>query len=79
MALRKSNFGENMELLVTCFPFCLCRNVGKFERNEEDVPVDQHMLVACIAPQSFYLASCAEDLGADPRGEYLSEHHAREM
>ena len=75
-ALWKRNFGENMEKMVTRFPYWLCRNAAKFARNEDDLPVDQHMLLACIAPRPVYVASGVEDLWADPRGEYLSAYHA---
>jgi hypothetical protein len=78
-ALWKRNFGENMEKMVTRFPYWLCRNAAKFSRNEEDLPVDQHMLLACLAPRPLYVASGVDDLWADPRGEYLSAYHASEV
>lgn len=78
-ALWKRNFGENMEKMVTRFPYWLCRNAAKFVRNEDDLPVDQHMLIACIAPRPVYIASGVDDLWADPRGEYLSAWHAGEV
>ncbi len=78
-ALWKRNFGENMEKMVTRFPYWLCRNAWKFVRNEDDLPVDQHMLLACIAPRPVYLHSGVGDTWADARGEYLSAYHASEV
>ena len=78
-ALWKRNFGENMEKLVTRFPYWLCRNAWKFVRNEDDLPVDQHMLLACIAPRPIYVHSGVGDTWADARGEYLSAYHASEV
>jgi hypothetical protein len=78
-ALWKRNFGENLEKMVTRFPYWLCRNAAKFARNEEDLPVDQHLLLACIAPRPLYVASGEDDLWADPRGEYLGAYHAGEV
>jgi hypothetical protein len=78
-ALWKRNYGENLEKMVTRFPYWLCRNAWKFVRNEEDLPVDQHMLLACIAPRPVYVHSGVEDTWADARGECLSAYHACEV
>lgn len=78
-ALWKRNFGENLEKMVTRFPYWLCRNASKFVNNEADLPVDQHMLLACIAPRPVYVHSGVDDTWADPRGEYLSAYHASEV
>ena len=78
-ALWKRNYGENMEKMVTRFPYWLCRNAWKYVRNEEDMPVDQHMLLACIAPRPVYVHSGVDDTWADARGEYLSAYHASEV
>ena len=78
-ALWRRKFGETLEKMVTRFPYWLCRNARKFIHNEDDLPVDQHMLIACIAPRPVYIMSGVDDLWADPRGEYLSAFHAGEV
>ncbi len=78
-ALWRRKSGETLKKMVTRFPYWLCRNAWKFVEQEDDLPVDQHMLLACIAPRPVYVHSGVEDTWADARGEYLSAYHASEV
>lgn len=78
-ALWRRRSGETLEKMVTRFPYWLCRNAWKFVNQEDDLPVDQHMLLACIAPRPVYVHSGLQDTWADGRGEYLSAYHASEV
>lgn len=78
-ALWRRKSGETLKKMVTRFPYWLCRNAWKFVEQEDDLPVDQHMLLACIAPRPVYVHSGVDDTWADGRGEYLSAYHASEV
>lgn len=70
-AITRGKQGENVKIISTVFPYWFCENYKKYADNEDNMPFDQHYLIASIAPRKVLIGSATEDAWADPVSEQL--------
>jgi hypothetical protein len=71
-ALIRRDWGETLDDMAQNFPYQFAGNLQRWAGRWNDLPVDQHMLIALIAPRPVYVNGGISDQWSDPKGEFLS-------
>jgi hypothetical protein len=76
-AIAKHGTGERVDDFRRCGSWdWFCPNFLSFIGREDELPYDQHMLLALVAPRLLLIGSAEQDCGADPQSEFLSAYAA---
>ncbi|MBO9620624.1 MAG: hypothetical protein J7539_16495 [Niabella sp.] len=71
-ALARRNYGQTLQNITKSFPHWYISKYTTYAANVNALPVDQHMLLALMAPRPLYVASASNDRWSDPYGEFLA-------
>jgi hypothetical protein len=71
-ALIRRDWGETLDDMAQNFPWQFCGNMQHWAGRWNELPVDQHMLIALNAPTPVYVNGGINDQWSDPKGEFLS-------
>ena len=69
-ALSRSYAGESVKQINDRFPHWFNDVFPMFNEREDRLPIDQHELIALVAPRSAFISNAEDDLWADPEGTY---------
>lgn len=75
-ALFRRRYGQRIVHIDTSFPHWFRDSFSRYRENESALPVDQHQLLALIAPRPLFINAMTDDRWADPRGMFLAAKHA---
>lgn len=77
-AITRGKVGEHISDITERFPMWFCEKYKTYAERTDELPFDQHFLVASIAPRKVMLGAALEDTWADPDSQYLSACAASE-
>lgn len=71
-SLQKDNIGEPIAEITKNYPHWFTPNYALFADRADELPFDQHALVALMAPRPLLLGNAARDKWSDPKGAFSS-------
>ena len=78
-AITRGKRGEHILEITNRFPYWFAKRYAKYAADESTLPLDQHFLLAAIAPRKILVGSADEDEWAGPESEFLSAYLVSEV
>ncbi|MAK62852.1 MAG: hypothetical protein CMK09_17930 [Ponticaulis sp.] len=75
-ALQKNDIGESIEQITGSYPHWFTPAYASYAEKQASLPVDQHALIALMAPRALLLGNSARDQWADPQGSFAAARAA---
>ncbi len=63
---------ETIKVIATVFPYWFCPNYQKYIGKDDELPFDQHCLMALVAPRKVFVGGAIEDVWADNDNQFLT-------
>jgi len=75
-SLSRGNLGETIAKIIKSYPYWFAKKFAYYANNEKLLPVDQHQLLALIAPRPLLLGNARRDVWSDPNGAFRAAQAA---
>ena len=69
-SLNRRKKGESVNAITSSYPHWFSRKYASYAGREEELPIDQHHLLALIAPRPVLLGNARRDVWSDPNGAF---------
>ena len=69
-SLNRDKKGESVDAITENYPHWFARTYADFAEREEEMTVDQHQLLALVAPRPVMLGNARRDVWSDPNGAF---------
>lgn len=69
-SLQHNEVGESIAQITGSYPHWFAPAYARFAGRDADLPLDQHQLLALIAPRPMFIASARRDAWSDPHGSW---------
>lgn len=74
--LTRSYAGETVKQITDGYPHWFAKSYAGWAGKEEEIPVDQHQLLALIAPRPVFIGAARRDKWSDPEGAFRAARGA---